>query len=479
MSTKHHGRHVKGFPMKHDATLLNLIHMLHNGETTSLELVHYYLERIRRFNKKFNAVAETNPDALAIAEALDIERLAHGPRSLLHGIPILLKDNINTNDAMKTTAGSLALDDLYAPYEATVITKLRAAGMVILGKANLSEFAYFMSDDGMPSGYSSRKGQVINPYGETIDPLGSSTGSAVAVAANMVPVALGTETNGSLMAPAYMTSTVAIKPTFGLVSRYGIIPISEFQDTAGPMAKTVADCAYLLSHMIGYDENDPHTRAADLFDGDLTAALDEDITGLRIGRLRLGGIKASSEDDRVTDEAVAVLRQSGATVVDVAFTHIPTDNTNTLLYEFKNSLNAYLKTVSGSTAIESLKDIIDFNRRHPKTCLKHGQTLLEKAEETSGDLKDSVYLRLRAEILEKSKTFDQLFSDHHLDAIISTVWLSYAPIHGNPSIVVPAKPLLDDHPKSIVFVGPKFKDHTLVSIAHAYETKTKHRIPPK
>lgn len=465
--------------MKHDATLLNVINMLHNGETTSLELVHYYLDRIRRFNKKYNAVAETNPDALAIAEALDIERLAKGPRSLLHGVPVLIKDNINTADAMKTTAGSLALDDLYAPYEASIITRLRKAGMVILGKTNLSEFAYFMSDDNMPSGFSSRKGQVINPYGDDIDPLGSSTGSAVAVATNMAPVAIGTETNGSLMAPAYMTSIVAIKPTFGLVSRDGIIPISAFQDTAGPMAKTVADCAYLLSHMIGSDHFDSHSDGFDHLKDNLIATLEEDITHRRIGRLCLEGFEESSEDAQALTEAKEVLERRGASVIDIPFKHISIDNSATLLYEFKNGLNTYLESVSGRTKMTSLRDIIEFNNENPEERIPYQQTLLEKAELTSGDLEDPTYLNLRETIRHQASSFDQLFEIHHLDAMISTVWLSYAPIHGNPSIVVPAKPLLDKKPKSIVFVGPKFQDATLIAIAHTYETETKHRIPPK
>ena len=465
--------------MKHDATLLNIINMLHNGSTTSLELVHYYLDKIKRYNKKFNAVSETNPDALAIAEALDIERLAHGPRSLLHGIPILLKDNINTKDAMKTTAGSLALDDLYAPYEATVVQRLRDAGMVILGKTNLSEFAYFMSDAGMPSGFSSRKGQVVNPYGEDIDPLGSSTGSAVAVALNMAPVTIGTETNGSLMAPAYMNSIVAIKPTFGLVSRHGIIPISEFQDTAGPMAKTVADCAYLLAHMIAPDPEDRHTENAARFTDDLIGAVDETVEGLTVGRLVLSGVSESESDTKALEEARTVLEAAGATVKDIPFTHKATANTETLLYEFKDSINRYLASVNGSTAMTSLSDIIRFNNEDPETRAPYGQTLLEKAEHTEGGLVNPDYLSKRRAILDKTKTFDDLFETHGLDAIMSTVWLSYAPIQGNPSIVVPAKSLDDSKPKSIVFVGRKMGDATLVTIAHAYEKATHHRIAPK
>lgn len=459
-------------------TVFELIDGLTSHKCTSVDLVTMYLEHIKKYDKHLNSVAELNPDAMQIAKSLDDERVSKGPRSMLHGIPILIKDNINTSDKMHTTANSLALADLIAPYEATIVRKLRNAGVIILGKTNLSEFAYFMSYDKMPSGYGSRNGQVISPYNEKIDPLGSSTGSGVAVAANLICVAIGTETNGSLMAPAYMNSIVSIKPTFGMVSRYGIIPISETQDTAGPMARNVADCALLLDAIAGFDPLDAYTKQAQFHKQDLFNAFRKPVTGRKIGILSFSKKPYKDEEKAVLAEAKSKFLGLGCHVEDIEIESKPMKNDESLLYEFKNGLNHYLQSVAGFTKMTSLEDIIKFNQEDPKNRLKYGQSIFVAAEKTSGNLQDEKYQDIRKNLLEEANRLEQIMKDKNLDALLSTHWTSYAPIAGNPSICVPGKPLTDIHPISIVFVGKKWDDATLISIAHAYEQATLHRIPP-
>jgi len=459
-------------------TLTELIEGLSNHKWSSVDLVKMYLGQIKKFDKQLNSVAELNPDALIIAKSLDAERKIKGPRSLLHGIPILIKDNINTLDKMHTTANSLALTDLMAPYDATIVQKLRNAGVIILGKANLSEFAYFMSYDKMPSGYGSRNGQVKSPYNEKIDPLGSSTGSGVAVAANLISVAIGTETNGSLMAPAYQNSIVSMKPTFGLVSRYGIIPISETQDTAGPMARNVADCAILLSIIVGYDALDSYTFNSKSHKLNLHNAYHKSVKGSRIGILSFSNHPYDEEEKSILEEAKSKFTMLGCDVEDIVIEGKSMKNDESLLYEFKNGLNKYLESVSGHTKMKTLKDIIDYNNANPEKCLKYGQSILVASEQTTGDLTDGKYLNIRQNLLSEANRLEDIMREKNLDALLSTKWTSYAPIAGNPSICVPGKPLTDLKPRSIVFVGKKWDDAKLISIAHAYEQSTKHRIPP-
>lgn len=458
-------------------TLVELITLLNEKTFTSCDLVNMYLKQIQTFDPKLNAIAEINPDALAIAKERDLERESGKIRSQLHGIPILIKDNINTNDLMHTTASSLALADLHANYNATIVDQLNDAGAVILGKTNLSEFAYFMSTEKMPSGYGSRHGQVKNPYNEKIDPLGSSTGSAVAVAAHMIPIAIGTETNGSLMAPAYQNSIVSMKPTLGMVSRHGIIPISFDQDTAGPMAKTVADCAILLQNISGYDPLDPITKDAIIYKDGLAESYLKDVKGLRVGLVSFSNYPYKDEDIAILNEARQTFEAQGVEVVDISIELENLKNFDTLTYEFKEGINQYLKSVSGQTRMKSLEDIIQFNLEDPERRLKYGQNILVESNETKG-LLDPHYIEMKKEKLEKASLFQKILMTHQLDALMSTYWLSFAPMFGNPSICVPAKALIDETPKSIVFVGKKWDDKTLIAIAHHYEIATKHRIPP-
>jgi amidase len=461
-----------------EMTIVSLNEMLVKGTLTSVELVQYCLDRIAKIDPLLNSVAELNPDALSIAHQLDEERKIKGPRSLMHGIPLLIKDNINTHDQMHTTANSLALSDLKAPYDASIVTQLRKAGAIILGKANLSEFAYFMGDEKMPSGYGSLHGQVKHPYNQEIDPLGSSTGSAVSVAADLVPVSIGTETNGSLMAPAYMNGIVSMKPTLGMVSRYGIIPISAKQDTAGPMGKTVKDCAILLDILAKEDPKDPITKDAHFGRKHLSESCERPVKGMKVGLLFITQYPYSDEEKGIIEEVRKVFLSQGVQVIDITFEAKRVENHKALVYDFKHDLNAYLESVKGYTKMNNLSDIIEFNKIDPERRMKYGQSLLIESNEKSGDLEDPVYVEMRKLQERETRRFEDIMYEHGLTALVSTIWTSYAPVYGNPCITVPGKAITDKKPIGVVFVGQKFDDGNLLAIAHTYEQKTKHRIPP-
>ena len=325
-----------------ELTVAKISQMLADGEISSRQLVLNYMERIALYDKsgpKLNSVLELNPDAVYIAEAMDRERAKGKLRSPLHGIPILIKDNINTHDKMRTTAGSIALDDNFAPYDAWIVKKLREAGLIIMGKTNMTELANYMSYT-MKNGYSSRGGQVINPYNPEGDVWGSSSGSAVAMSANLCALAIGTETDGSIIWPSHMNGTVGLKPSRGLVSRTGIIPICTAQDTAGPMTRTVADAAALLNIIVGEDPEDPSTWCRDIPE-DYTAYLDKDgLKGLRLGINRGYYDDFSQEQKDIAEKAYKAMESCGAELVqDVNLPHLRSD-ASVLLYEFKMCLNA-------------------------------------------------------------------------------------------------------------------------------------------
>ena len=445
-----------------------LYDQLNQRQTTSVELVTACLTRIQRYDSSLHALAAVHPDALQLAQQLDDERQQLGPRSLLHGIPIVVKDNIQTADGLPTTVNSFAMANFYPREDAQLIRQLRQAGAIILGKANLSEWAYFMSDDHMPSGYGSMHGQVVNPYGHSIDPYGSSTGSAVAVAAGYVPIAIGTETNGSLMAPAYQTSSVALKPTWGRISGEGIVPLALTQDTAGPMATSVENCAILMHYL----------QASSQPQEDFLSAIHLPIHGRRIGIVKLRSYSYCEEELAILNEAKKVLSSQGVHLEFFDMVDQEMDNYPTLLIEFKHDLNAYLAAHREEGAIGSLDELIEFNRTHAERCLRYGQSILLKANQTTGNLSDSTYLEQREKLLQEANRFEVMMNANQWDAIVSTQWLSYAPIAGNPSIVVPAKALRDTTPRSLVFVGKKGADCQLIALAHAYEQATRHRIAP-
>lgn len=483
----------------HDLSIAGLQERMASGATSAVELTQAYLARIDALDHDgptLRSIAERNPEALAIAAALDRERRATGPRGPLHGIPIVVKDNLDTGDAMTTTAGSLALDGHRAHRDAFVVARLRAAGAVLLGKANLSEWANFRSTRSA-SGWSSRGGQVRNPYALDRNPCGSSSGSAVAVAAGLAAAAVGTETDGSIVCPAAINGVVGLKPTVGLVSRSGIVPISASQDTAGPMARTVADAALLLTAMAGADPLDPVTQLAR--PGGWDRALRHDLRGVRLGVVRACFGKHEGADG-VVEGALDVLRRLGAEVVDGVDLDVGPQlrehELTVLLFEFKAGIAAYLDE-HPAAPVRSLEDIIAFNERHADRVMPYfRQELLERARGV-GDLDDPRYLEARAACrrLARDEGIDAALREHRLDALIAPTtgpaWVidaiagdrflggcsSAAAIAGYPHLTVPAG-FVHGLPIGLSFFGGAYQDAALLGIGHAFEQAADARRPP-
>ncbi len=474
------------------ASIATLQQRMASGKLDSERLVQTFIERIRTLDQagpRVNAVIELNPDALSIAKQRDAER-GHGKHGALWGIPVLLKDNLDTGDRMLTTAGSLALAAAPAPRDSTVAAKLREAGAVILGKTNLSEWANFRSTRST-SGWSGRGGLTRNPYVLDRTACGSSSGSAAAVAAGFVSVAIGTETNGSIICPAAANGIVGIKPTVGLVSRAGIVPISSTQDTAGPMARDVRDAAIVLSAIAGGDPRDPATAEAGRHATDYTRFLDP---GALKGK-RIGVVRALSGDNpdvkRLLDQAIAVLRAHGASVIDnVQIPHVNdygNAETTVLLYQFKHGLDAYLATRKG-LPVHTLADLIAWNEAHAAEEMPwFGQELFTQAQ-AKGPLTDKAYTDALAKLqtLAGPQGIDAAMSAHHLDALLAPAqdpaWRidlvngdpnlpsAYGPaaVAGYPSITVPAG-FVHGLPVGMLFFGRKWSEPVLIGIAYAYE----------
>lgn len=487
-----------------DMTILEMQEKMASGELTARSLSELYLKRIAELDHAgpmLRSVIEVNPDALEIADSLDAERHAKGARGLLHGIPVLLKDNIETGDRMMTTAGSLALASTPVERDATVASKLRAAGAVILGKTNLSEWANFRSTHSV-SGWSSRGGQTRNPYALDRNPCGSSSGSAVAVAANLCAVAVGTETDGSIICPSCVNGIVGLKPTLGLVSRAGIIPIAHSQDTAGPMGRTVSDVAVLLNAMTGPDQRDPATKTAEQPPADYTQFLAADgLKGARLGVAR-NFFRHNPRLDRIIEEAIAAMREAGAEIVDPTPMELPKEagdgELEVLLYEFKADLNAYLAEREPASPIRSLADLIAFNEEHADEVMPYfGQELVVMAE-AKGTLTDEAYQKALTSNHRSAREegIDALLRTHSLDAIVAPsggpAWLtdyvngdthggsssSPAAIAGYPNITVPAG-FVWGLPVGISFFAGAFAEPTLIRLAYAFEQITQARRPPR
>ncbi|CAG9623713.1 amidase family protein [Sutcliffiella rhizosphaerae] len=471
------------------ASIDTLQEAMEKGEISSKDLVLMYLHRISQYDKKgpkINSVLEVNPDAVFIAEALDLERKRSGKRGPLHGIPILLKDNIDTGDMMHTSAGSLALENHVAKEDSTVASQLREAGAVILGKTNMTEWANFMTEN-MPNGFSSRGGQVLNPYGPgTFDVGGSSSGSGAAIASGLAAAAIGTETSGSILSPASSNSIVGIKPTVGLISRKGIIPISFSQDTAGPMTKTVQDAAILLSALTKQDKKDIATYINPEPGIDYTAFLLKDgLKGKRIGVAKDPSFTyLSDEEALMMEEAIASLRDNGAIVIDsveIPFAKEKWDY-NTLLYEFKPSLNAYLHQTGPTVPIKNLKELIAFNKRDFEVMLQHKQTVLEESESLSGKLVEEEYIQSREKDIYRTREagIDALMAEYNLDAILTpnNYGAGIPAKAGYPSITVPAGYTNEGKPVGATFTARAFEESTLIQIAYGYEQATNHRKAP-
>ena len=484
-----------------ETSIAELHDQLQRGEITSVELVDWYVDRIAAIDQGgpgLNAIIEVNPDARSIALSLDREWRSAGPRGPLHGIPVVLKANIDTADQMATSAGSLALAEHVPSEDAFIVKRLRDAGAVILGKANLSEWANFRSTRSS-SGWSSVGGQTRNPYDLARTPCGSSSGSGVAVAANLTVVAIGTETDGSVVCPSGINGIVGIKPTLGLVSRSGIIPIAHSQDTAGPMARTVRDAALLLTVMTGVDADDPATSDAEIhhdYSANLTA---DGLNGKRIGILRsFTGAGSNPNVEAIYDASIAVLKEQGASIVDdieIATNGMNDAEYEVLLYEFKADLNNYLS--ASSAPVQSLAELIDYNQANAERVMPvFGQEIFLAAEE-KGPLSDAAYL----DALAKSKRIardgiDGAVEAHQLDAIIAITngpaWMidhangdsfhigssSLAAISGYPSITVPAG-FASGLPIGVSFVGKPWNEKQLIEIAYAFEQATGVRRAPE
>jgi amidase len=470
-----------------EATIKDLQRRMSRGETSSRELVKAYLDRIARYDKAgpcLNSFLEVNPDAMFIAEAMDLERARRGPRGPLHGIPVVLKDNIDTADKMHTSAGSLALADSFASKDSFVAERLREAGAVILGKSNMTEWANFMTQ-GMPNGYSSRGGQVLNPYGPgRLDVGGSSSGSGAAVAASLVAAGVGTETHGSILSPSASNGLVGVKPTVGLISRSGVIPISPVQDTPGPMTRCVEDAAILLGALAGPDERDPATwRSEGFYHKDYTRFLDRDgLKGKRIGIPRDDYGRLDKERAALVEAAEEALKDLGATVVDMSSDRPKGWASRSLTYEFKPAINAYLSGLAPHVPVHSLKELIEFNRQRPYEMLRYGQTTFLAAEATSGTLTEPEYIRLRAEDdrLSREEGIDYLLGKYDLDALVypGIGCTTLSAKSGYPAITVPVGVTSDFRPVAITFTSKAWSEPLLLAMAYALEEATPFRKPP-
>ncbi|WP_347178017.1 amidase family protein [Sporosarcina thermotolerans] len=403
-----------------EATIRQMQQKMGDNEISSEELVIMYLQRISEVDQTVNAILEINPQALQTARSLDEERRSGKVRSLLHGIPVLLKDNMDTSDKMHTSCGSLAMKDYFAEEDAFLVKKLREAGAVILGKTNMTEWANFMSDR-MRNGWSSRGGQVNNPYGP-FDVGGSSSGAAAAVSANMAAVSIGTETSGSIINPSAQNALVGIKPTVGAISRSGIIPLSFTQDTPGPMARTVEDATITFSLMIGHDSDDPVTKGSDCYAGiDWLSLLDpKALIGKRIGIARsIFEREISTERKAQFDTVLTQMEALGAEIIDSIDLGAMEDDLgyNVLLYEFKAALNAYLGKTPMTNPVRTLSDVIRFNKEHSEETLKYGQVMLEKVDRTSGTLKEPAYIEalIKNRHLAGEVALDKAFNEHRID----------------------------------------------------------------
>jgi amidase len=488
-----------------EATIADLQQRMTSGRETAHSLVEKYLARIAAIDRSgpsVRSIVETNPDALTIADELDAERKSRGPRGPLHGIPVLIKDNIATADRMQTTAGSLALEGSKPPKDAFIVQRLRAAGAVILGKTNLSEWANFRSSHST-SGWSGRGGQTKNPYALDRSPSGSSSGSGAAVAANLCAVAVGTETDGSIVSPSQSNGLVGIKPTLGLLSRAGIIPIAHSQDTAGPMTRTVSDAAILLAAMAGPDPDDPPTRRSGPRDFSTSLRADG-LRGARIGVVRNRLFGYSPAADTIAERAIADLKAAGAEIIDPA--NIPTlgkfddSEFDVLLYEFKADLNKYLAWLGPASPVHSLADVIAFNDRSKNREMPYfGQELMHQAE-MKGPLTEQKYKTELAKNRQLSRAMgiDAVIAKYRLDALVAPTggpaWLidlvngdggtanaaspsTVTSVAGYPHITVPAG-FVNGLPVGFSFFGKAWSEATLIKLAYAYEQATKHRRPP-
>ena len=488
-------------------TIAELQEKMEAGELTARQIAELYLQRIEAMDKDgpfINSIIELNPDALDIADKLDEQRKGGKVRGELHGIPVLLKDNIDTHDKMQTTAGSLALEGNIAAKDAFIVKQLRKAGAVILGKTNLSEWANFRGKPSV-SGWSSRGGLTRNPHALDRSACGSSSGSAAAIAANLATVAVGTETDGSIICPAQTNGIVGIKPTLGLLSRSGIIPIAHSQDTPGPMARTVTDAAIMLGMMTGIDKLDSATRFSKKRRF-IKVAKFLDLDGLRGARIGVARNMAGSDPKiiKIFELCIEVMRQLGAVVIDPVtvpnFDKFSATEVEVLHYEFKADLNKYLKALPDDARVHSMEDVIKFNEKNEHRVLQYFGQEHMLAAQAKGNLRDKKYKDARAKNLRLTRKdgIDAAISKHKLDAIVvpsgGPAWMvdlangdavnwdmestSPAAVAGYPHITVPAG-FVFGLPVGISFFAKAWQDANLIKYAYAFEQATQYRRQPR
>jgi amidase len=495
---------VKAFEWE-EATIADLQAAMKSGKESAVSLAKKYLRRIEELDQRgpmLKSVIELNPDARAIARERDRERKAKGPRGPLHGIPVLIKDNLDTHDRMMTTAGSLALLGSTPLNDSFVAQKLRESGAVILGKTNLSEWANFRGDRSS-SGWSGRGGQTNNPYALDRNPSGSSSGSGVAVSANLCAVAIGTETDGSIISPASLCGIVGVKPTVGLISRAGIIPIAHSQDTAGPMTRTVTDAAILLGALTGFDARDEATASSrGKSHRNYTQFLDpKGLQGARVGVARRY-FRSGSLTQKILENALEEMKRAGAILVDPAddpeLGRYGSSEQEVLLYEFKTGLNAYLAALGPRAPVRTLKEVIEFNERNKDKELPYfGQQTLLRAQE-KGPLTEKSYLEAleKCRRLAREEGIDAVMDKHQLDAIVAPSGgpagktdlvygdrgaggsSSPAAVAGYPNVTVPIGQMFG-LPLGISFFGRSYSEPTLLKLAFSFEQATKARRPPR
>jgi len=478
--------------LQEELTISEIQMAMENGEITSKELVMYYLHRIAKYDQdgpKINSILEINPDAIFIAEALDYERETKGVRGPLHGIPVVLKDNIETNDSMHTSAGTLALENHISSHDAFLVEKLREAGAVILGKANMTELSNGMSNT-MWAGYSARGGQVLNPYGDAeLFVGGSSSGSAVAVAANFTVLAVGTETDASILSPAITNSVVGIKPTVGLISRTGIIPFTYSQDTAGPMARTVTDASILLGALVGVDKYDAATcKSEGRLKQNYSIYLEANgLKGAKIGVFKNASQKfylSDEYDEKLFMNALHTLCEEGAIVIeDIEIPSFHRDwNRAVLMSELKHSLENYLVKLPSHLPVHSITELIQFNKRLADKALKYGQNKLEEMVLLPNTLRHSEYLNAKLDDLYFSQIgIDGALKKYDLDAILfpSYIGSTICAKAGYPSIAIPAGYKESGRPFGITFASTAYSEGLLIKLAYAFEQATNLRKKPK
>ena len=486
-----------------ELTIVQLQQGYKEGKYTIADVVQVYLDRINEIDKngpRLNSIIKINPDALEIAKEMDRELAAGKIRGPLHGVPIILKDNIDTHDKMPTTAGATALRNSFPKTDSFVAKKLREAGAVIIAKSNLSEWANFRAAMSS-SGWSGVGGQTRNPYVLDRNPCGSSSGSGVAVSANLCMVAIGTETNGSIVCPSNNNGIVGIKPTVGLISRTGIIPISFTQDTPGPMGRTVEDIAITLGSLTGIDSSDSKTLVSlGKYQRDYTKFLKKDgLNGKRIGLLKKA-MGFSDKVDTLMNKTIAYIKANGAEVIEIEFpkgANYEDASFEVMLYEFKDGLNKYFAGPGSDSPVKNLKELIEFNKSDTVELRYFDQKLLEQAEK-KGDLNSVEYKKALAKMIKATREdgIDKVMNTYKLDAIMaptgSPAWKtdlllgdhfiggssSPAAISGYPAITVPMG-FIDDLPIGVTFFGRAWNEPLLLEIAYSYEQGTKHRKAPK